>query len=312
MSNYLGFDTSNYTTSVALYDSESNKIIQKKQLLPVKSGEKGLRQSDAVFHHTVQLPELVKELFSENNSKPDAVGVSYAPTTEKGSYMPCFLTGISAAQSVASANSIPLYKFSHQQGHIAAVLFAGGRGDLLNKNFIAFHLSGGTTQGLLVKPDRETVFDISLVSDSLDLKAGQAVDRVGLMLGLDFPCGAKLDLLSQRSEKIYNIKPYIKDGCCSLSGVENRCKKMLDDGEKAEDIARFCIMSIIAGVDKMAQSLIEKYGNLPIVFSGGVSSNSLLQKHFKEKYNAVFASPEFSCDNAAGTAYLTYLKNNRD
>ncbi len=312
MSNYLGFDTSNYTTSVALYDSESNKIIQKKQLLPVKSGEKGIRQSDAVFHHTVQLPELVKELFSENNSKPDAVGVSYAPTTEKGSYMPCFLTGISAAQSVASANSIPLYKFSHQQGHIAAVLFAGGRGDLLNKNFIAFHLSGGTTQGLLVKPDRETVFDISLVSDSLDLKAGQAVDRVGLMLGLDFPCGAKLDLLSRRSEKIYNIKPYIKDGCCSLSGVENRCKKMLDDGEKAEDIARFCIMSIIAGVDKMAQSLIEKYGNLPIVFSGGVSSNSLLQKHFKEKYNAVFASPEFSCDNAAGTAYLTYLKNNRD
>lgn len=312
MSNYLGFDTSNYTTSVALYDSESNKIIQKKQLLPVKSGEKGLRQSDAVFHHTVQLPELVKELFSEKNSKPDAVGVSYAPTTEKGSYMPCFLTGISAAQSVASANSIPLYKFSHQQGHIAAVLFAGGREDLLNKNFIAFHLSGGTTQGLLVKPDRETVFDISLVSDSLDLKAGQAVDRVGLMLGLDFPCGAKLDLLSQRSEKIYNIKPYIKDGCCSLSGVENRCKKMLDDGEKAEDIARFCIMSIIAGVDKMAQSLIEKYGNLPILFSGGVSSNSLLQKHFKEKYNAVFASTEFSCDNAAGIAFLTYLKNNRD
>ena len=108
------------------------------------------------------------------------------------------------------------------------------------------------------------------------------------------------------------MKPYIKDGCCSLSGVENRCKKMLDDGEKAEDIARFCIMSIIAGVDKMAQSLIEKYGNLPILFSGGVSSNSLLQKHFKEKYNAVFASTEFSCDNAAGIAFLTYLKNNRD
>ena len=312
MSNYIGFDTSNYTTSVAVYNSENNEIIQKKQLLPVKSGEKGLRQSDAVFHHTVQLPLLVKELFDGYNCNIYGVGVSFAPTTEEGSYMPCFLAGISAAQTAASTNSVELYKFSHLQGHIAAVLFAGGREDLFEKEFLAFHLSGGTTQGLFVKPDNNKILDIELISDSLDLKAGQAVDRVGLMLGLDFPCGKELDRLAQKSKKRFIIKPSMKEGNCSLSGIENKCRKMLEDGEKYEDIARFCIESIVASVDAMAQYLLTTYGDLPLVFSGGVSSNSILQKHFSEKYDCVFASPEFCCDNAAGIAYLSYLKNNRN
>ncbi len=312
MSKYLGIDTSNYTTSVALFDSENCTVVQKKQLLPVKSGEKGLRQSDAVFHHTVQLPQLLKALFEENPCNPVSVGVSYAPTDEEGSYMPCFLAGISVAQSVASINALPLCKFSHQQGHIAAVLLASGKTDFFQKEFLAFHLSGGTTQGLLVRPDKEKIIDIKLISDSLDLKAGQAIDRVGLMLGLQFPCGKELDLLSMKSDKSYKIKPSMKEGNCSLSGIENRCQKMLTDGEKAEDIARFCIESIVSSVDAMACSLKEKYGNLPIVFSGGVSSNTILQKHFRDKYDSVFASPDFCCDNAAGTAYLTFLTNNRN
>ena len=60
---YLGIDTSNYTTSCALYNSDTDTVVHRKKLLPVKKGELGLRQSDAVFHHTVQLPELMRELF---------------------------------------------------------------------------------------------------------------------------------------------------------------------------------------------------------------------------------------------------------
>ena len=91
MAQILGIDTSNYTTSAALLDLETGEVHQEKQLLPVKVGEVGLRQSDAVFHHTRQLPELLERLrpFLENNPVC-GVSVSTRPRNVDGSYMPCF------------------------------------------------------------------------------------------------------------------------------------------------------------------------------------------------------------------------------
>lgn len=300
MSYYLGIDTSNYTTSCALYDSVTDTVTQQKKLLPVKEGELGLRQSDAVFHHTVQLPELLNKLFDGFDSDVEAVGVSYAPTGEKGSYMPCFLAGINAATSAAVTNCIPLYKYSHQQGHIMAALYSAGRRDLIGKEFLAFHVSGGTTQLLLVDKNLSP----RLIASSSDLKAGQAVDRTGVMLGFSFPAGKYVDELASESDKEYKINIKLKDGNCSLSGVENKCKAMYEKGEKPEDICRFCIDYITAALYKMAVFAREKYGDLPIVFSGGVMSNSIIKKKFTKELGAYFAAPEFSCDNAAGIAIL--------
>ena len=307
MSVYLGIDTSNYTTSVAIYDSEEKRIIHKRKLLPVKQGTLGLRQSDALFHHTVQLPELFKELFSEYNGKIDAVCVSERPRSVNGSYMPCFLAGVSAGQSVASAMGIPLYKFSHQDGHIAAALFSSGRMDLINsRQFAAFHVSGGTTEAVLVKHDGGGSFSTEIICASSDLKAGQAVDRVGTSMGLDFPAGKKLDELSLKSSREFKIKPYIKNGNCSLSGVENKCMKMLKDGESKEDTAKYCLSYIGASICEMCRFVLEKYPDITIVFAGGVLSNTLIRKMIKENFpdNAVFSLPEFSSDNAVGIAVL--------
>ena len=309
MFDYLGIDTSNYTTSAALFDSNSHSLLQNKKLLPVKSGEKGIRQSDAVFHHTVQLPEVLEALLKDSEHSIKAVGVSVTPTSEDGSYMPCFLTGKAVAEIISLADNIPVYRFTHQQGHIASVIAKENREDLLNKEFIAFHLSGGTTQALYVKPDKENIFDIKVIAQSADLKAGQAIDRAGVMLGLQFPCGKELDRLSLLCEEDYNIKPSMIGLDCSLSGIENKYKKMFEEGKSKEAIAKFCIMSIISAVDSMLERIIEEYGSLPILFSGGVSSNTLLRDHFKTKCSAVFTTPEYSSDNAAGIAYLTYLKN---
>lgn len=300
MSYYLGIDTSNYTTSCALYDSDTDTIIQKKKLLPVKNGELGLRQSDAVFHHTVQLPDLMSELFRDFKGQISAVGVSDAPMRLQGSYMPCFLPGVSAATAVAVANNIPLYKYSHQQGHIMAALYSSCKTDLFGKDFLAFHVSGGTTQLVMVKENLET----TLLASSTDLKAGQAVDRVGVMLGFPFPAGKYVDELAQKSDKVYKINIKLKDGNCSLSGVENKCKAMLQNGEKPEDICRFCIDYIMTALYKMAQYALKKHGNLPIVFSGGVMSNTIIKKKLTDDLGAYFAAPEFSCDNAAGAAIL--------
>lgn len=308
MSLYLGVDTSNYTTSLAVVDTEKMIAVQAKKLLPVAEGALGLRQSDALFHHTVQLPRLFGELSEKCDlSKIDAVGVSETPRSESGSYMPCFLAGISAAAAFSVANGLQLRKFSHQQGHIAAALFSAGRLDLFEERFIAFHVSGGTTEAVIVEPDGENICRTQLVASSLDLKAGQAVDRVGVAMGLRFPAGKQLDELACGYNDKIKVKPVIKGCDCSLSGIENKCKKMLADGESKEKTARYCIEYICASLDAMAAALLGKYGKMPLVFSGGVMSNSIISKKLGEKYNAIFAKPEFSCDNAVGTAVLTAI-----
>ena len=308
----LGIDTSNYTTSVALFDSSCNKLISKKKLLPVKKGEKGLRQSDAVFHHTVQLPELIEELFSEFSGEIDCIGVSSRPCDIDGSYMPCFLTGISVARSLGFVMGKPVYEFSHQQGHIAAVLQSTNNTELFKRDFIAFHVSGGTTEAVLVKPDKSKILITEKVFYSSDLKAGQAIDRVALSLGIDFPGGRELDLLSRTSNMDFKIKPSLKDNTLSLSGVENKCMKMLENGERKEDIAKFCIDYISVSLESVADYLLNEYGNLPLVFSGGVMSNSLIRERFTEKYGAVFTTPEFSSDNALGIAVLANIKGSNN
>ncbi|MCH5350171.1 MAG: peptidase M22 [Oscillospiraceae bacterium] len=304
----LGIDTSNYTTSAALYDTESVSISQSKLLLPVKKGELGLRQSDAVFHHTRQLPMVIKKLFDGSDSTPEAIGVSVRPRNIDGSYMPCFLCGEGFADSVSAITGIPVYKTSHQIGHILAALYSAEKLDFTEREFIAFHVSGGTTDCLLVKPDKENILFVTEIGTSLDLKAGQAVDRTGVMLGLDFPCGKQLEALAEKSDRKYRIKPVIRDGSCSLSGVENKCKKMLDDGEATEDIAQYCLQYVLAAIQGMARYALENRGDLPIVFAGGVMSDKLIRDQLENEFDAYFAEPEFSCDNGAGTAIFAALK----
>lgn len=309
MALYLGIDTSNYTTSTALYNSETGEMKQSKRLLPVKKGELGLRQSDAVFHHTQQLSELFSSLMTDVNEEIKAIAVSSRPRPVDGSYMPCFTVGLNSAQMLATALNVPLYTFSHQEGHISAALFSADMTELFSKEFLAFHVSGGTTEGLLVKPNEFCGFDIELVAETLDLNAGQAVDRVGLMLDLQFPCGKELEKLALNFTESIKVKPCLKGANCCLSGVENICKKLLNEGKSKEYIAAYCLKFIEETIFKMTEKLLEQYGDLPVVYAGGVMSNSIIQKNLKSKINCVFAKPEYSCDNSAGIAYLAYRKD---
>ncbi len=310
MPEFIGVDTSNYTTSAAIFLSEEQRIIQRKKLLPVKEGELGLRQSDAVFHHTKQLPEMIEQLCSEHRIEaPAAITASSRPRNIEGSYMPCFLCGEGMARSYSAMNRIPMYTTSHQVGHILAALYSAEKLGLVGERFIAFHVSGGTTDCLLCSPDPDEMIKIEEVGTSLDLKAGQAVDRTGVMLGLRFPCGIELEKLAVNADKTYKIKPVIKDGSCCLSGVQNKCEEMLKKGEKPENIARFCLDFVAETVIAMTESAIEKHGRLPLVFAGGVMSDKLIRDRIVSRYpEAAFAAPEFSCDNAAGVAIYGYLK----
>lgn len=308
MSYVLGIDTSNYTTSTALLDTESMNVIHSKKLLPVAEGQLGLRQSDAVFHHTKQLPEMLCGLFENFDGKIDSIGVSVKPRWIEKSYMPCFLCGEGMADSLSAFGRISVHKTSHQIGHILAALLSAGKLDFIDQKFIAFHVSGGTTDCLLCEPDENTIIKISEVSSSLDLKAGQAVDRAGLMLGLKFPCGKELEKLAGESTAKFRIKPVLKNGSCCLSGIENKCRQMLDNGEKKADIANYCLESIYSAINGMTEYALKKNGTLPIVYAGGVMSNKIIRKKLESRFEAYFAEPDYSCDNASGTAVYAALK----
>ena len=270
MSLYLGFDTSNYTTSVALYDPEQDRVWHAKRLLPVKPGEKGIRQSDAVFHHTQQLPELLETTLSEAagamhlsrkqlTAEIAGIGVSSRPRRVEGSYMPCFTVGLTQAKDLGVVLDLPVAEFSHQEGHIAAALYSAGRLDLVGSGFCAFHVSGGTTESLFVLPGTECLLEARLEGTSTDLKAGQAIDRTGVMLGLPFPAGPALEQLALKSDRTFKIRPSAAGLDVSLSGVENKCQKMLADGETPEDIALFCLKSVEAALQSMADALLERH-----------------------------------------------------
>lgn len=300
MAVFLGIDTSNYTTSLALYDNESKSDISVRKLLPVKEGELGIRQSDAVFHHNRQLPVLFQELMDKNSATITAIGVSEKPRPIEGSYMPCFTVGTGYASVLGKALSVPVYTFTHQHGHIVSALYSVGRLDLMGKPFITFHISGGTTEALLVDKD----FNITLVAKTLDLNAGQAVDRVGLMLGCKFPCGKELEQIALKYDGKIKVHPTLKDGNCCLSGLENICKNMLNKGESKEKTAYFCLKFIEETLYKMAIFLKEKYRNLPIIFAGGVMSNKIISESMKSRLDCTFAKPEYSTDNGVGIACL--------
>lgn len=299
----LGIDTSNYTTSAALYDTESNCIFQAKKLLPVKSGQCGLRQSDAVFHHTRQLPEIIGSLDFKGKSI-DAVAVSTAPRQCEGSYMPCFLAGVSVAKSLSTVNSIPMYSFSHQQGHIAAAAFGANREDLLNVPFIAFHVSGGTTEALLVTPEKDAFIDVKLVAKTNDLNAGQLIDRVGVMLGLDFPCGIELEKLASACNVKIKVKPSVRETDCSLSGFENKIARIYAETQDKCYASAYTLKAVSSTIIAMTKALQDKYGVLPLLYAGGVMSDEIIKNDILNNFSASFAPPVFSADNAAGIAYL--------
>jgi len=299
MTRILGIDTSNYTTSAAVVE---DGIVKQnlKAPLPVKEGERGLRQSDAVFAHVKNLPELMAQL---EYTDFDAVGVSAYPRDCEGSYMPCFLCGIAAASTAAASLGVPLIEVSHQAGHIRAAVYSSGREELIGGEHLAFHVSGGTTEILHVCGS-----NIELIGGTLDLNAGQVIDRSGVMLGLKFPCGRELEALASEGKTPVKPKVSVVGTECNLSGVENKVREMIASGEDKRNIAAYVFEFIGATIERLTENALIKYPGLPVLYAGGVMSNRLMRGRLNKRFEAYFAEPEFSSDNACGTALLAYDK----
>ena len=302
----LGLDTSNYTTSAAVFDGEGGR--NQGRLLEVRPGELGLRQSDALFQHVKHLPEVVEALLGEEGlGTVQAVGASTRPRAVEGSYMPCFLAGASQGQVLSQVLGVPFYAFSHQQGHLAAAAWSAGRLDLLDRPFLAWHLSGGTTELLRVEPEEDGVaVRAEILGGTSDISAGQLIDRTGVLLGLPFPAGKEVEKLSRQAQKREYYKVKVNDLTFSLSGMENKVRQMVQRGEEPAEIAWFAQETVCRVVQACTKAAMEQYPGLPVLCSGGVASNGRLKELLRQNCGALFAQPQFSTDNAMGTAILTW------
>ena len=299
----LGIDTSNYATSLAVVDASKGTVLAaQKQFLPVKQGELGLRQSDAVFQHARALPLLLDSL---NSNIPlqeiHVVGASEKPRPVQGSYMPCFLAGVGFGKAFSAGANVPFYTTSHQQGHLASALFGADTPSLLSREVLFFHVSGGTTELLLTNGHQIT----GDVGKSMDLYAGQAIDRIGVRLGFSFPAGAALSELAETCREKVSPKISVVDTNCHLSGLQNQCERLLEDGKSPAYVACFCLTAVAKTAARMVEAARKTYPNRPVLCAGGVMASSLIRREMQADCTDIyFAPPEYSADNAIGVALI--------
>ena len=308
---FLGFDTSNYTTSVAA--SCGDKEINIRKLLDVKTGERGLRQSDAVFQHMKQLPFLFSELTDNIDIKDvKAIGVSTRPRSIEGSYMPVFLQGEGYAKVCAKSLDVPLYTYSHQDGHIMAGIKSAGCFDLLEKPFISVHLSGGTCEILKTEYNGKN-FDVEIIGGTKDISAGQLIDRVGVKLGLAFPCGKEMEKISKATDNFVKLPINAEEEYINFSGIETKALSLVGK-EKDDELIRGLFIAISKAIAKVLENASKKYKMNDVLLCGGVISNSIIKEYLQEnlKLNINFASKEYSCDNACGISILTKMQYEKE
>lgn len=299
----LGIDTSNYATSVGLVDNEKHEIIfHEKRFLPVEQGRIGLRQQQAVFEHIRNLTDILSAMDVKGIG---AIGVSVKPRDEENSYMPCFLAGKMSAYSVAAGLGIPVVETSHQTGHLTSALFDINREDFFSQRLIMLHVSGGTTDIMLAEDGKV----VETLGSSLDLFAGQAVDRLGVKMGFPFPAGVYVSQLAEKCDEKISPKVSVKGYNCNLSGLENQCDKLLSQGYTKEYVCRYCLTYIARTLIKMITNVKTDYGNMPVVLAGGVMSSTVIKKIVTDTLpDVMFVQPSLSRDNAVGVAVNAYRK----
>ena len=302
---HIGFDTSCYTTSVA-FASDTGAYQSHRQLLPVQTGERGLRQSEAVFAHVRQLAPLAEELLREIPEEIGSVTASTAPRDGEDSYMPVFSVGASHARVLAASLHVPFFETTHQRGHIRA---ARVDSDLTGDSFLALHLSGGTTDVVHVDYDK-----ITPIATSMDLHAGQLVDRVGVKLGLPFPAGPYLEKLASgvADQSLIPVSMDENNLCCHLSGAEAALMRLIDEHSLSEaQIAAEVYSVLCRSVLRLLCAAKEKTNESKILLAGGVMSSDRLRQMLVSRnekrrlgLKLYFGKPELSGDNAVGVALI--------
>ena len=301
----IGIDTSNYTTSCAAVSDDGKILSDRRKLLSVKEGQRGLRQQEALFQHVSNLPDLIHDLMKDiEGYDVEAVSCSVRPRPVEGSYMPVFNAGKSFAEVISDTLKCPVITFSHQEGHVEAARYETVLQD--EDDMVLFHLSGGTTEAVSLP-------GYDLVGRTLDISFGQFIDRIGVAMGVGFPCGGMLDETASGYEgsdipDLPVIK--VKDAEVNLSGIETFCQKYLKDNPDVDKgaMSKAIFDACSHALAKMIKDIYAKTGKTNYLLAGGVSSSRYIRKRLEDlipdDVTVCFGKPELCRDNAVGIAFL--------
>jgi N6-L-threonylcarbamoyladenine synthase len=304
----LGIDTSNYTTSIAVVDHKNNLIVDHRKILAVKEGARGLRQSDALFQHVVNLPVLFEKISELNLSTHiKTISISSRPRPVEGSYMPVFRASQSFGKAIAYTLNCEYKEFSHQEGHIEAAKWSIDK--KLESEFIAVHISGGTTEILHVKNNDQLGYIINILGGTSDISAGQFIDRVGVRLGAKFPAGKEMDQLAiNRATQEIKLPVSVKNTHMSFSGPETAIQKLMDKKVDQALLAKAVLECIACSLNKTILNTLKATGLKQVLMMGGVASSQYIKKYLLEnmpkEYEIYFGDAKYCTDNAVGTALL--------
>ncbi len=306
---YLGIDTSCYTTSVAVLDEDGSLLDEARQILQVNPGRCGLQQSEMVFQHTRNLPCLIEKVLLGRDYKLAAVGVSGYPRPIENSYMPAFLAGLSVARSLSAASGAALEIISHQENHLEAGLWSAHGPNA--ERFLLLHASGGTTDLLLCEALENKRYRLLQIGGSIDLHAGQFVDRIGVALGLQFPTGQALEKLAEQAIEKIDLPVSVNKLDVSLSGPATAALRKLEAGADAASLALGVEYTLAETFARMLRNGAAAYKVQNVILVGGVASNAYIRRHVevklaKRQVRLWVPEARFSCDNASGCAALAW------
>lgn len=307
---FLGIDTSCYTTSVAIMAEDGALVADARRPLVVKAGGRGLAQSEMLYQHTRNLPEIFAQALDAAGGRLqlEAVAASVQPRPLAESYMPAFLAGAGYARVLAMSHGVPFRQLSHQENHILAGVWSAGGPS--SDRYLAVHVSGGTTEIIEVSVVGQRMA-VKLLGGSKDIAAGQLVDRVGVALGLDFPAGARLEELACLGHSSPARLPVSIDGLTvSFSGPESHAHRLLASGHAPAAVAAGVELCIAESLAKLINTASKVAGIHDFLMVGGVTANSFIRRHITECVakdgvtRLYFPAREYSPDNAVGAAFF--------
>ena len=306
----IGIDTSCYTTSIAAITLNREIVFNEKIMLNVKNGERGLRQSDAVFQHIKnfgEISERLKKHIHKKGYKVEMICASAKPRDVEESYMPVFEVGKNFAKTMAAIFDCDMLETTHQENHIAASLYGCDKEDL--ERFISVHMSGGTMEILLTEKG-DKGYKTEIVGGTKDISFGQLIDRVGVKMGYDFPAGKYVDenALLCKEEVASGLKTSVKDGYMNISGLENQVYKLMEEKDKYY-VSKAVMNAAIKSLEKALRFVCDKYSIEDVVFVGGVASSKYISEKLSKKLqrnniNSFFTDAAYSSDNACGCAII--------
>ena len=310
----LAIETSCDDTSAAILKNDMvlSNIVSSQKIHEIYGG---VVPELASREHDKLIVPVVKEALSKANislTEIEAIAYTRGPGL-LGSLLVCS----SFAKSLSMSLEIPLIEVNHMQAHLLCHFIEDNCDKKTNFPFIGVNISGGHTQIILCKD----YFNMDLIGETLDDSIGEAFDKCGKIMGLEYPAGPLIDKNSLMGDpnKFKFTVPKVEGLDFSFSGLKTNFKRCVEKGIKAkesflkEELNNLCSSiqpTIVKILSIKIEAAVNKTGIKNIVFGGGVSANSGIRNYFNKNknLNVFFPKREYTTDNAAMIAMVGYLK----